>query len=579
MPFETAVSVKEVLGRIEKREYLLPAIQREFVWGPEQILSLIDSLMRGYPIGSFLLWEVQPESVENYTYYNFISDFKERTPYAEKAPVFPDKGITAVLDGQQRLTALNIALRGSFTQKKKGAWAANPDAYVTKHVYLNLAESPEHEELGYAYDLRFLTKEEATPTEGQTDKWFPLNAVFSLKNSGPDIVDEVSRRGLDVGQSYGRLHALYEAIVSSLSINWYLEKSQDADKVLDIFVRVNSGGTPLSYSDLLLSMATNQWETLDAREEVRSLVDDLNSTSGRDFDFTKDNALKSALMISGLPLRFAVSTFTKDNMAVVEENWSKTKKSLLNAAALLKSFGFSSQNLSANSVIVVISHYLSKVENSDTFIDSTHTAEDRREIKAWLIRTLLKQGIWGSGLDTLLSRLRTVIDESSSKSFPRTAIELSMSQIGKNLSFDESELDEILIARYGTPKAFAVLSLLYPGLDFSTQFHQDHIFPKSQFTEKALKSRGIDGQKISEYTERFNSLPNLQLLKGQTNVEKQAKLPREWLEGLGLTTQEKSTYLATNDLQGLNLDFGSFLEFYEQRKARMLDRLVAILGS
>ena len=75
MPFETAVSVKEVLGRIEKRDYLLPAIQREFVWGPEQIISLIDSLMRGYPIGSFLLWEVQPESVGNYTYYNFISDF------------------------------------------------------------------------------------------------------------------------------------------------------------------------------------------------------------------------------------------------------------------------------------------------------------------------------------------------------------------------------------------------------------------------------------------------------------------------------------------------------------------------
>lgn len=578
MPFEAAVSVKEVLGRIEKRDYLLPAIQREFVWGPDQILALIDSLMRGYPIGSFLLWEVQPESVGSYTYYNFISDYKERAPYAEKAPVMPGKGITAVLDGQQRLTALNIALRGSHTQKKKGGWASNPDAYVTKHVYLNLAEDPEHEELGYAFDLRFLTKEEAQTNDGEPDKWFRLNDVFLLTDSGPSIVAEVAKRGLDVSQSYGRLHALYEAIVTSLSVNWYLEKSQDADKVLDIFVRVNSGGTPLSYSDLLLSMATNQWDTLDAREEVRSLVSDLNGAAGRDFDFTKDNILKSALMISDLPLRFAVSTFTKENMAIVEKNWDLTKRSLLSAAALLKSFGFSSQNLSAHSVIVVLAHYMSKVDSPDTYVESSYALDDRREVKTWLIRTLLKQGVWGSGLDTLLSRLRLVISDNSTKKFPAVAIEASMSQIGKSLAFEKSELDEVLSARYGTPKAFAVLSLLYPGLDFTSQFHQDHIFPKSQFTDKALKKLGIESDQVGEYQERFDTLPNLQLLKGQINVEKQAKLPAEWLDSLKLTDEELNQYLRTNDLDGLQLDFNNFIQIFEGRRQRMLTRLNALLG-
>ena len=53
-------------------------------------------------------------------------------------------------------------------------------------------------------------------------------------------------------------------------LSWRSHKIQN--KVLDIFVRVNSGGTPLSYSDLLLSMATNQWQDRDAREEVRTLV-------------------------------------------------------------------------------------------------------------------------------------------------------------------------------------------------------------------------------------------------------------------------------------------------------------------
>jgi hypothetical protein len=64
--------------------------------------------------------------------------------------------------------------------------------------------------------------------------------------------------------------------------------NSDADKVLDIFVRVNSGGTTLSYSDLLLSMATNQWQHLDAREEVRGLVQELNNGGCREFSFSKD---------------------------------------------------------------------------------------------------------------------------------------------------------------------------------------------------------------------------------------------------------------------------------------------------
>ena len=51
-------------------------------------------------------------------------------------------------------------------------------------------------------------------------------------------------------------------------MNYYQEKDQDLDKVLNIFIRVNSGGTPLSYSDLLLSVADAPVEALDAREEI-----------------------------------------------------------------------------------------------------------------------------------------------------------------------------------------------------------------------------------------------------------------------------------------------------------------------
>jgi hypothetical protein len=581
MAFQTPVTVARVLEKIHSGEYLLPAIQREFVWKQDQILTLIDSLMRGYPIGSFLLWDVKAESAKDYTYYNFITDYHElNAPYAAKSIVPAGRGIIAVLDGQQRLTALNIALYGSHTEKRKGAWSSSTNAYVKKHVYLNLAESPSQEELGLAYDLRFLSDDEARAPEGQPQKWFKLNDVLRLADSGPAIQRELLARGLDSSTAgpFERLYALYTAVLVVQPINWFLEVDQDANKVLDIFVRVNSGGTTLSYSDLLLSMATNQWNTKDAREEVRSLVQDLNYSGGRDFSFTKDNVLKTALMISELPLRFAVSTFTRENMAIVEDKWELARKSMLTAACLLKKFGLSSRNLSAHSVIVVLAYYLSTIENQDSYVESDKFAFDRKSIQRWLMRTLIKTGVWGSGLDTLLTRMRTAIKENTSQGFPVKEIELTMAQLGKNLSFDGSELEEVLSTRYGTARAFAVLTLLYPGLDLSREFHQDHIFPKSLFTDKMLVKAGIPATLISDFLERFDSLPNLQLLSGQVNTEKQAQLPEAWLNRSSLTQEDRASYLRENDLQGLPLGIEKFVEFFDTRRQRMLKRLNEILG-
>ena len=78
MAFQTPITIQKALGAIERREYVLPAIQREFVWWPEQIECLFDSLMQGYPIGSFLFWMVRREGIEKYKFYDFMLDYHER---------------------------------------------------------------------------------------------------------------------------------------------------------------------------------------------------------------------------------------------------------------------------------------------------------------------------------------------------------------------------------------------------------------------------------------------------------------------------------------------------------------------
>lgn len=572
MSFQTPRSIEEMLTAIHKREYLMPAIQREFVWGADQITKLVDSLMRGYPVGSFLLWDVKPETAQSYTFYEFLTNYHERdNPYAGKATVPSGSGTTAVLDGQQRLTSLNIALYGSFAEKKKYAWWNSADAFPVKRLYLNLVDEPDDEELGTKYDLRFLTDREAAPADGEADKWFRVGAVLDLANAGPAIMRELEQRGIaGSADAFQRLYDLYEAVRVLKPMNYFLVTDQDADKVLEIFVRVNSGGTTLSYSDLLLSMATNQWQELDAREEVRSMVSEINSNAGRQFSFSKDVVLKTALTIADVDVRFKVTNFTQGNMARVEAAWPQIKGALLRAATLLQQFGYNERNLTANSVIVPVAHYLHLRGAGDSYLDSTADAADRLALQRWVTRSLVKRGIWGSGLDTLLTRIRDVLRTNSTNGFPVAAVEEAMAAVGKSLAFDKAEIDE---------RTFSVLSVLYPGLDLSKKFHEDHIFPKSRFTRKKLLDAGIPLDKIDDYLAAVNLLPNLQLLAGTANIEKQDSLPAEWIDTAFPSEDKRATYLAENDLDGLPLDLADFTSFFEQRKQRIRTRLLAALGT
>lgn len=580
MSFQTPRTVEEILVAIHKREYLMPAIQREFVWSTDQIVRLVDSLMRGYPVGSFLLWDVKPETAETYTFYEFLTNFHERdNPYAQKSTVVSGAGTTAILDGQQRLTSLNIALYGSFAEKKKYAWWNSSDAFPVKRLYLNLVEDPKDEELGLKYDLRFLAEEDASAKEGEQDKWFRVGSVLDFADSGPAMLREIDRRNVsDSTAAYQRVYDLYQAVRVLRPMNYFLVSDQDPDKVLEIFVRVNSGGTTLSYSDLLLSMATNQWQELDAREEVRSLVSDLNSNAGRQFSFSKDVVLKTALTIADIDVRFKVSNFTRPNMAKVEAVWPQAKRSLLRAGTLLQQFGYTERNLTANSVIVPIAYYLHLRGANDSYLDSTADAADRLALQQWVTRSLIKRGIWGSALDTLLVRIREVLRANSGSGFPAAKVEAAMAAEGKSLTFEPAEIDELLNLKYSGQRTFSVLSVLYPGLDLGKKFHEDHIFPKSRFTKKKLLEAGVPSELVEAYVDAFNLLPNLQLLAGTANIEKLDALPADWADLAFPSTEKRDVYLRENDLEDLPLDLMDFLGFFETRKARIRARLIAALG-
>ncbi|HFU9750007.1 TPA: DUF262 domain-containing protein, partial [Escherichia coli] len=77
--YEKAITIKQAIDLINLRHYLLPAIQRKFVWSSSQICLLFDSIMRDYPINSFMMWDIRSASIKNdYKFYEFLKEYCQR---------------------------------------------------------------------------------------------------------------------------------------------------------------------------------------------------------------------------------------------------------------------------------------------------------------------------------------------------------------------------------------------------------------------------------------------------------------------------------------------------------------------
>ena len=578
-------TIKETLDEIQHRDLVLPAIQREFVWYPHQICRLFDSIMQGYPFGAFLYWRVQPGNSGKFRFFDFVLDYHQRdNPHCPPLPPLHDRQLTAVLDGQQRLTALNIGLRGSMAWKQPRLWWNNPEAFPKRRLYLDLLWESNHDDEESQYRFEFLTDEESqAASDGEC--WFPVREVLGMEG-GPAMLSWLTEQlpqehsNEHLNRGYRTLDKLYRVVHTENTVAFYEEKSQELEKVLQIFIRTNSGGTFLSHSDLLLSIAVSQWTQKDAREEIHTLVDELNRI-GTGFALSKDWVLKAGLMLSDIgSVGFKVDNFNRANMTVLEEKWDSVKHSLTLTVHLVSSFGFNGQNLSSNNAILPIAYYLHKKGYGETYLDRNEFKQDREVIREWLIRSLLKSGVWGSGLDTLLTAIRRVIGESDGDGFPVSQIWEEMTRRGKSLVFEDEELEDLADMEFNSRLTFALLSLLFPFVNLrSNYFHVDHVFPRSRFTERRLRDAGVPDDEIDAFMSNSNRLANLQLLQGAQNHEKSAQMPSDWLDqaypGDSAGRREYENRHLLGDVPTAMTGFGAF---YEARRARLKEEVTRLLG-
>ena len=569
MAYERPITIREAITHISERKYVLPAIQREFVWKPEQITYLFDSLMRGYPVGTFLFWEVPKSETQNFQFYDFITNYHAKNNYHnEKSGNLGDKDIIALLDGQQRLTALYISLVGTYAYK-----TPYKNEYLKRELYLNLLNIPENDEVDY--DFRFLTAEESK-VQDVNHYWFRCKDIIHLQ-SGYQVSEYLENNSLIHNSeiekekskfAHETLERFYSVINKGEVINFYLEKSTELDKVLQIFIRVNSGGTKLSYSDLLLSIATAQWKEKDARELIHDFVDEINNV-GNGFNFNKDLVLKSALVLSDLDVKFKVNNFNKENMKIIEQQWEKISGSIMTAVQLVSSFGYDGKKLAANNAIIPIAYFIHNKSIDNKIIISNSWKESRQSIKEWLIRVLLK-GIFGGTPDAIYPQMRKFIKESK-KQFPLAETINHYKGTNNSISFSEEEIDNLLNNKYGNRNTHTILLMIYPSLNNQFEYDQDHIHPISKFKKSIYHEMSLTQEDIDNFESKKNNLANLQLLEKTINRGDKKDLPfEEWLKKTYCESSEYNNFLRLNHIDKKDsLDFKKFTDFTQKREEKI----------
>lgn len=582
-----SMTIKQLIEDIGKNKVYLPAIQRGFVWKSEQIEKLFDSIMRGYPIGTFLFWFVESPEINNYVFYKFLQDFHQRDKHLfDKAPHPEIKDeIIGVLDGQQRLCSMYIALQGTYAVKKKWAKSDALDAFPKKELYFNILSDvmkDEDEEINYSF--KFLTEQEAS-TKTETQFWFKVKEIIEWDNEKPPIFDiffqlidsvddhvkvSLQKKRNEIMQDLTLLHS---KISKDELINFFkIDNKKSLDDVLPIFIRVNSGGTFLSKTDLLFSTIIATWEQ--GREEIEDCIKEINK-KGEGFKFSNDFIMRSCLVLSDLDVLFKVNNFGRENVEKIKEKWNNIKDSLYKTVDLLVDWGISDKTLSSYNSIIPIAYYLSKkgIINPKT----------KRELQLYLIHALLKN-IFSSQGDSVLRNLREGIKDiikSTEKEFNFSQLLEIKLPSNKSLKITDKDIEEFLSYKKGS-NSFLILSLLYPNFKFGiVRFDQDHIHPDSKFSTAKLKQLNIPENKIKEWQEMKDGVPNLELLAIDLHKTKSDTPFKEWINGetKGIkNVSNQSDFKKTHYIPDVDLDFTNFKQFYEARKELLTQELKKLLS-
>lgn len=514
-------SVSAILGLIDAGQFVIPEIQRPFVWKRSQVRDLIDSLYNGYPTGYIITW---------------------KNPDVKTKDGMVAGGKHVLIDGQQRVTALMAAISGLEVldddfNKDRIRIAFNPLATDPTKRF-EVQDASHLKDKKWIPDISILFKADF--------KQRAFENQYATLNEGVDL-DEVS-------EELSKLKAIANRQIGVIE----LDHTLDIDEVTEIFIRINSKGTALSQSDFVMSKMAA--DTVHDGNVLRKVVDyfchlavkpDFYSQVQKDAEFAAtpyaqkikwlannsedvydpdySDMLRVAFMYSFSRGRlsdmvsllsgrdFETREFKEE---IVEESYQKLKDGILafineyhyeQFILAIKGAGFKSSKLLNSMMTLDFAYYLFLKLSDDSSIPKNQV---KRYVQKWFVLSTLTGRYIGSP-ETVMSRDIRNIEEKGFLTFfseiersvlPDTFWEVTLPQHLETSSVNSPAFNVFLAAQINMNKnsLFMHGTMISDLLNISGDVH--HIFPKAY-----LKANGVTSRS------RYNQVANYTYLDTQVN--------------------------------------------------------------
>lgn len=515
---KTDITVQELVNKVLHGELALPEMQRRYVWPATRVRDLLDSLYRGYPSGTILVWETDEEIVT-----------REIAVKATKSPTTSQRQL--LLDGQQRITSLAAVLNGQPVQvrnRKKPIdilfnleHPEGPPSEVTEVEENNHSTDTDDNEddVSSDRDIQEELKKRifvvASHALQNDPLWVPVSKIFKAKDK--DLL-----KPLDINSDDERWDKYSERLQRVRKIADYpyvmqvLEKSMSYEEVTEIFVRVNSLGIKLRGSDLAMAQITSRWKGFMA--EIEKFASEFKD----DADYIIETGLLVRMLVICATQQCRFKTVGKISKKHLEASWEDAKRGLRFSINFLRSNANTDSLIHLSSPFLIIPIAVYAILKKEKL-----SSKDDIELLRWLYLAHMR-GHYGMGSS------ETILDQDLSLLFKGSGIEQLIHHL--HLHVKKFVVDESDLAKKGIRSPF--FSMLYfvlkqngakdwwTGLALSKKhvgkahtIQSHHIFPKSLLHARSE----FDNQEINE-------IANMAFISGKTNRHILNKAPMQYFD-------------------------------------------------
>jgi len=375
---KTDISVKDLVTMIKSGELKLPEMQRRYVWRSTRVRDLLDSLYRGYPSGSILVWETDKEQpVQEMSVNQGINPFS---------------GHKLLLDGQQRLTSLTSIINGEpvvvrgrsrpidimfnlehpdnleeFTEVDTDSVSLNPD----EDDFEEFEDEPD--DINVMERLRQMTFVVASKSLSQQKNWVSVTKIFKSEGEA-EILKSAGVNSFD-HKNYEKYSKRIKQIRNILNYQYrvdILSRDLDYKEVAEIFVRVNSLGVKLRGSDLALAQITARWQN--SLELIQEFQDECE-----EYWMTLDLGLLVRTMVVFATDQCKFNKVNTIPLLKLQKGWEDAKEGLKFAINFLRlNAKIEDETLLSSPFFFIITAYFGILRNFKI------NSDDERLLKFWL---------------------------------------------------------------------------------------------------------------------------------------------------------------------------------------------------